>query len=175
MLMTTNDDRVAAGPGPLAASARGALERVCSGAGLDPASRYYSPTFRDHVNGYEFHGLAGTEQSVALYQLALDELAVAVDEQWVSGDTVTSRFTVTGSSRGRPVSFGGITVSRFEGGLIVEDWSVTDTLGMLRQLGLWRTIRVGLRTWRATRAAAPPARARAPAREGARARDGGGS
>ena len=39
--------------------AKGALERVCSGAGLDPASRYYSPSFVDHVNDLEFYGLAG--------------------------------------------------------------------------------------------------------------------
>jgi hypothetical protein len=38
------------------------------------------------------------------------------------------------------VRFSGITISRFENGMIVEDWSVTDTLGMLRQLGVWRSV-----------------------------------
>lgn len=40
----------------LAEHAKCALERVCSGAGLDPASRYYSPSFIDHVNDLEFRG-----------------------------------------------------------------------------------------------------------------------
>jgi predicted ester cyclase len=128
-----------------ATNAKRALERVCSGAGLDPSSRYYSPQFVDHVNNLKFHGLAGTEQSVNLYKSVLSDLEVTVVEQVVDGDRVASRFVVTGENRGRRVRFNGITISRFENGLIVEDWSVTDTLGMLRQLGLWRTIRVGLR------------------------------
>ncbi len=132
---------------PIAEDAKGALERVCSGAGLDPASRYYSPKFVDHVNDLKFHGLRGAEQSVAMYTSVLSDLKVTVEEQIVEGDRVTSRFVVTGKSFGRRVRFNGITISRFENGLIVEDWSVTDTLGMLRQLGLWRTLLVGVRQW----------------------------
>jgi hypothetical protein len=50
------------------------------------------------------------------------------------------------TSYGRRVRFNGITISRFENGLIVEDWSVTDTLGMLRQLGLARSLLVGVKS-----------------------------
>jgi len=133
----------------LASQAKGALERVCSGAGFDPASRYYSPEFVDHVNDLEFHGLAGAQRSVEMYKSVLFDLAVTVREQVVEGDRVVSRFVVTGSSVGRKVSFNGITISRFVGGLIVEDWSVTDTLSLLRQLGAWRSIMVGIKQWRA--------------------------
>lgn len=136
-------------PTDLARQATGALERVCSGAGLDPASRYYHSDFVDHVNDMEFRGLAGAKQSVAMYKTVLSDLAVTVQDQVLEGDRVVSRFVVTGSSRGRSVRFNGITVSRFVDGLIVEDWSVTDTLGMLRQLGPWRSILVGLKQWRA--------------------------
>jgi predicted ester cyclase len=134
----------------LAENAKGALERVCSGAGLAPASRYYSPVFHDHVNGFDHHGLAGAEESVALYKSALGELTIKVKDQLVSESKVTSRFVVSGSSFGRVVRFDGITISRFENGLIVEDWSVTDTVGMLRQLGLWRSIWVVIRTRRSS-------------------------
>jgi predicted ester cyclase len=132
----------------VAARAMGALERVCSGAGLDPASRYYAPDFVDHVNDLVFRGLAGTQQSVALYKRVLDDLAVTVKEQVVEGDRVTSRFVVSGTHRGRPVRFGGITISRFAHGLIVEDWSVVDTLSMLRQIGLLGTARLAIAQWR---------------------------
>jgi hypothetical protein len=142
-----------AASGDLASEARGALERVCSGKGLDPAGRYYSPRFLDHVNDLEFHGLEGARQSVALYTSALDDLDVSVEEQLIDGNRVTSRFVVTGSCYGRRVRFNGITISRFEAGLIVEDWSVTDTLGLLRQLGPWRAVLVGVRQWRALAAA----------------------
>jgi len=126
-------------------SARRALERVCSGAGLEPASRYYSSSFVDHVNDIEFRGLAGAERSVNLYRALLDDLAIQVLEQVIDGDRVVSRFVVTGTCLARRVSFNGITISRFEHGLILEDWSVTDTLGMLRQLGVARSVLVGLK------------------------------
>jgi predicted ester cyclase len=132
----------------LASRAKAALERVCSGADLDPASRYYSPSFVDHVNDLEFHGLEGARASVELYKRALSNLTIEVQEQLVDGDRVTSRFIVSGTSYGRHVRFGGITISRFEGGMIVEDWSVVDTLALVRQLGAWRAVLVGAMQWR---------------------------
>jgi predicted ester cyclase len=142
----------------LAANAKGALERVCSGAGLDSASRYYSPAFLDHVNDLEFHGLEGTRRSINMYKSVLSDIAITVEEQLVAGDRVTSRFVVTGTNRGRRVRFNGIAISRFDNGLIVEDWSVTDTLGMLRQLGLWRVLALAMRSWRSTAAAGASSR-----------------
>lgn len=132
----------------LAGCARGALERVCSGANLDPPSKFYSPSFKDHVNDLELHGLEGVRRSVEMYKSVLDDISIVVEEQFVDGDRVTSRFVVSGTNRGRRVRFNGITISRFDNGLIVEDWSVTDTLGMLRQLGAWRSILVAAQQWR---------------------------
>jgi predicted ester cyclase len=132
----------------LAANAKEALERVCSGKGLDSPSRYYSQEFVDHVNDMKFLGLDGARRSVELYTKVLSDLDVVVEEQLTDGDRVTSRFVVSGKSFGKRVRFNGITISRFKEGLIVEDWSVTDTLGMLRQLGAWRSALVGLRQWK---------------------------
>jgi hypothetical protein len=130
----------------LAQRAKGALERVCSGAGLDPAARYYSPSFVDHVNDLEFRGLEGAQRSIDLYRRLLADITINVQEQLIEGERVTSRFMVSGTSYGRRVSFTGITISRFEHGFIVEDWSVTDTLGLLRQLGLLRLVLVAIRS-----------------------------
>lgn len=154
----------------IASRAKDALERVCSGAELDPASRYYAPAFVDHVNDLEFHGLAGTQQSIDLYKSALSDITIAVQEQTVEGDRVTSLFVVTGKSYGRTVRFNGITISRFEDGLIVEDWSVTDTLGMLRQLGLWRSLLLGVGQLRTLRGVTAPAAPTVRAARGARFR-----
>ena len=85
----------------LAAKAKGALERVCSGKRLDSASRYYSHEFVDHVNSMEFLGLEGARQSVELYTKALSELEVVVQEQLTDGECVTSRFVVSGKSFGK--------------------------------------------------------------------------
>ncbi len=144
--MTTIED-------DLALKAKGALERVCSGAGLDPASRFYSAQFRDHVNDLEFRGHEGVQRSVSLYADVLSDITIRVLDQIVDGDNVASRFVVEGTGWGRRVRFNGITISRFEDGMIVEDWSITDTLGMLRQLGPWRSVAMGLRTWNTLAAA----------------------
>ena len=66
-------------------------------------------------------------------------------------DDPTSRFVVSGRCLGRRVRFNGITISRFANSRIVEDWSVTDTLALLRQLGPGRAILAGLRQWRQPR------------------------
>jgi len=132
----------------LAANAKVALESVCSGKALDLLSRYYNLEFVDHVNDMKFKGLEGVRLSVNSYTKVLSDLDVVVEEQLTDGDRVTSRFVVSGKSFSRTVRFNGITISRFKDGLIVEDWSVTDTLGMLRQLGTWRSILVGLRQWK---------------------------
>jgi predicted ester cyclase len=129
--------------------AKAALERVCSGADFSSAGRYYSPSFVDHVNDLEFRGLEGAQKSVDMYKAVLSDLEVRVEEQVIEGERVTSRFVVTGTSHGKRVRFNGITISRFENGLIVEDWSVVDTLALVRQLGAWRAVLMGLKQWRA--------------------------
>ena len=95
---------------------------------------------------------------MAIYTQVLTDIRIEVQEQVTEGDRVTSRFVVSGTNRGRRVHFNGITISRFEDGLIVEDWSVTDTLGMLRQLGLWRTALVGVQQWKSLAAASKTSR-----------------
>jgi predicted ester cyclase len=130
--------------------AKHALEKVCSGAQLDRLAQYYSPRFADHVNDSEFRGHSGVRTSVELYRKILSDLAITVEDQVIDGPRVVSRFVVSGVAYGRPVRFNGITMSHVEDGLIVEDWSVTDTLGMLRQLGMWRLLLVMLRRPRRT-------------------------
>jgi predicted ester cyclase len=132
-------------------NAKQALEFICSGSSRQPASRYYSPAFVDHVNDIEFHGLAGVEQSVEFYKSTISNMKISVDDQIIQGTRVASRYVVTGSVLGRPVRINGITISHFENELIREDWSVTDTLGLLRQIGVWRALMLQFKQWRATR------------------------
>lgn len=128
-----------------AQAAKDALEQVCSGARLECLAQFYSPRFVDHVNDSEFRGHSGVRTSVQLYRKILSDLALSVEDQVSDGQRIVSRFVVSGVVYGRPVRFNGITISHVEDGLIVEDWSVTDTLGMLRQLGMWRLLLVMLR------------------------------
>lgn len=126
-------------------TARRALEDVCSGRELERVGEVYEPEFVDHVNALEYQGLAGARQSVALYVALFPDLRFVVVEQVSEGDRVVSRWTLSGTHRGRRVRVWGIVISRFQDGKIVEDWAASDTLTLARQLGLWRSLRFAVK------------------------------
>jgi hypothetical protein len=126
--------------------ARDALERVCAGSDATAAVGIYSPAFRDHVNGRNYLGHEGIRQSLALYQLVFrdGDLRIRVEDQVAAGNKVVSRWLAEGHNRGRPVKTWGIVISRIEDGEIAEDWAASDSLEIVRQLGIWRTLRLGV-------------------------------
>jgi predicted ester cyclase len=131
--------------------ARTALEQVCARGDMTLAPRCYAEDFADHVGSLEYHGLEGVRRSTALYRALFEELDFEVVDQVAEGDRVASRFELTGSNRGRRVRLWGITISRLQDGRIVEDWSAFDSLELLRQLGLWRTVLAAPRLLAASR------------------------
>jgi predicted ester cyclase len=126
--------------------ARRALEVACARADMETAQQLYSGEFVDHVNGEVFHGHEGIRHSINLYQRLFHDFQIRVDDQVSEDDKVVSRFTMSGSRAGRRVSVSGIVISRFEDGKIAEDWSITDTSSLMRQLGVRGTLAVGV-TW----------------------------
>jgi predicted ester cyclase len=131
--------------------AKRALEVACSGE-LEVIDEVYSPSFVDHVNSMEYHGTDGARKSVALYLALFPDLQFTVDEQVTEGDRVASRWRLRGTHRGRPVELWGIVISRLEDGKIAEDWAASDSLSLLRQLGLWRSVLLVAKHWRLLRA-----------------------
>ena len=121
-------------------TARRALEEVCSGKRLEDLPDVYHPEFVDHVNALVYRGHEGAQRSVALYQQLFPDLRFDVDDQVTEGDRVASRWTLRGTHRGRPVKLTGIVISRFQDGRIVEDYAASDTMELVRQLGLWRSL-----------------------------------
>lgn len=119
-------------------TAKRALEDVCSGRDLESLPDVYHPEFVDHVNALTYRGHEGARRSVALYLALFPDLRFRVDEQVSEGKRVASRWTLTGTHRGRPVTLTGIVISRFKDGRIVEDHAASDTLELVRQLGIWR-------------------------------------
>jgi hypothetical protein len=136
------------------ALARLALEQVCSGGDPTAAVGVYSSEFRDHVNARDYRGHEGISESLALYQLVFSDgdLRIRVEDQVTEGDKVASRWVAEGHNRGRPISIWGVVISQVEDGEIVEDWAASDSLALVRQLGPWRTLLLGLRWLRGRRA-----------------------
>jgi len=132
--------------------ARKALEEVCARGDLTLARECYADDFVDHVNALDLHGHEGIRRSTDLYRALFDDLQIRVVDQITQGDRVVSRWVMTGSNRGRPADLSGITISRMAAGRIVEDWTAVDSLELLRQLGLVRTLLAAPRLLRATRA-----------------------
>ena len=79
---------------------------------------------------------------------AFPDLHVAIEDMVAEGDQVATRWTFRGTNTGdfvtpmpipatgKQVTVSGITIARFAGGKVVEDWHQVDTLGMLQQLGV---------------------------------------
>lgn len=90
-------------------------------------------------------GVAALKQSIQGYRAAFPDLTFVIDEAYAVGpDHTVLRWTGRGTHRGalmgipptgKTASVGGLTLSRIEGGRIVEDHTNWDTLGLLRQLG----------------------------------------
>ena len=127
----------------LAATARGALQFVCSGQ-LDRLAEFYDENFVDHVNAMVFRGHAGARESVGFYRSLFGEIRFDVDDQVTDGDRVATRWTMHGTYRGRAIALHGIVISRFHDGRIIEDHSVTDSLELPRALGFTRTLMLGV-------------------------------
>lgn len=80
-----------------------------------------------------------------MIRTAFPDIRVTADDMVAERDKVALRWTSIGTHRGelqgipptnRQVTVTGITIYRFVGDRIVEEWNNTDTLGMLKQLGL---------------------------------------
>lgn len=128
-----------------AQTARRALEEVCSAQDLAALPDVYHPDFVDHVNALEYRGHDGARQSVALYKELFPDLRFVVEDQVSEGDRVASRWTLNGTHRGRKVRLSGIVISRFEDGRIIEDHAASDTMELVRQLGVWRLLLLAVR------------------------------
>ena len=119
------------------ATARRALEEICTGGDLDSAAECYREDFRDHVNALEFSGLDGVRQSVALYRQMFPALEITIDDQIAEGDRVATRWRMKGlTADARQVELPGMTISRFTDGRIAEDWTIYDAASLAEQLGL---------------------------------------
>lgn len=124
--------------------ARQAIEIVCAG-DLSRMEEFYRPDFVDHINAMTFHGYDGGRESVAFYKTIFKNLSMGTEGQVTEDDRVASRWVLHGSYHGRSVTLRGITVSRFaEDGRILEDCGHSDSINLVRQLGVIRTLILGL-------------------------------
>jgi predicted ester cyclase len=106
---------------------------------VSPGYIGHDPSEPDLTRGPE-----GVKAFIERYRSGFDGARVTVDDQFAEGDKVATRWTGRGTHTGeiagiaptgKDVTVSGLTISRLEGGMVVEEWTTWDTLGMLIQLG----------------------------------------
>jgi steroid delta-isomerase-like uncharacterized protein len=126
--------------------ARRLVEEIWSNRNLAAIDELLSPDYIGHdpTQPEPIRGPAGFREWVGVYLEAFPDGRVTIDEQIAEGDRVATRWTGRGTQTGelmgiaptgKQVTVSGLTLSRFTGGKIVEEWEIYDALGMLVQLG----------------------------------------
>lgn len=104
----------------------------------------YGPGFKAHAGDRTFT-LEEDNASGKAIRSAAPDMVVAVERLIGDGDLVAVHWRATGTNsvaaagmpgKGKRLSVQGMTFFRFDKGLIVEEWSITDQLSMMQQLGM---------------------------------------
>jgi steroid delta-isomerase-like uncharacterized protein len=114
---------------------------------FDAIDEFISPDYVGHDPSEQepTRGRDGIKEFIARYRTAFEGTRVTVDDQFAEGDKVATRWTARGTHSGeisgiaptgKDVTVTGVTISRFAGGKVVEEWTTWDTLGLLVQLGV---------------------------------------
>ena len=107
---------------------------------IGPGYIGYDPSAPEPIRGP-----AGAKTQIQQYIDGFSDGRITVDDQIAEGDKVASRWTARGTQTGevagiaptgKGVTVSGLTISRLESGMVVEEWTTWDTLGMLVQLGV---------------------------------------
>lgn len=125
-----------------------ALDEIWNKGNLEAADELVNTDFAAQTNTL---GLAANtdlvrmKRSVAMYRAAFPDLRITFDDMVAESDRVAVRFTATGTHlgqmmgippTGKRVSVANITVYHLRDGRIVDQQGLTDTLGLLQQLGV---------------------------------------
>jgi steroid delta-isomerase-like uncharacterized protein len=123
-------------------AARVLLEKMGRG-DFSKLDEIYGAGFVAHGSGKSYT-LDEDNASGKAIRKAVPNLQVSVDHLIGEGDLVAVRWSARGTNSvaaagmpgtGKSIEVEGMTVFRFKGGRIVEEWSLTDRLAMMRQLG----------------------------------------
>ena len=132
-------------PAPEEALARRFFEEMCNGRRLDIAGEILTADHRYHdPNSPPAVGPDAMAEVVSIYQDGV-EGHWEIRDILSSGDRVAVRWTGTGTHSaevmgipptGAHIEVEALTILRIEKGRIAENWTVWDTLGFLRQVGV---------------------------------------
>lgn len=126
---------------------REVIEEVFNKGNLAVADKAYAASYvgYDPSSPEPLRGPEGVKQDISKYRSAFPDLYFTIEDLIGEGDRVVSRFRVTGTHKGelmgipptgKRAEVTGISIVRFAGGKIAEEWSNWDALGLMQQLGV---------------------------------------
>jgi len=127
------------------ALARSSWEKIVNQRNPDAIDAVYAPDLVWHEPDEDIQGSDQAKQFVSMYFAAFPDINVTVEDVIGDGDKAVTRWTIRGTHRGelmgiapteKQMELKGITIHRFEGSKIVEEWERYDNLAMMQQLGV---------------------------------------
>ncbi|USN99006.1 MAG: ester cyclase [Phycisphaeraceae bacterium] len=114
---------------------RAANEALLADGSLGAVAEYFAPTYLAHIGGRARKGHRFIKSFVNDIRASFPDLRVDVEILLCKGDRVAWQRTLRGTHRaefkgfpptGRKITWHDMVVSRFEDGLIAEDWAISD-------------------------------------------------
>jgi steroid delta-isomerase-like uncharacterized protein len=112
---------------------------------LDAIDEFFAPDVIIHSAPPEWPaGSAGVKATVTMWRGAFPDFELASQFVIAEGDKVANYWTISGThseellgvpATGKHIKTYGMSLVRFAGGKIVEIWSASDQLGLMRELG----------------------------------------
>ena len=123
------------------------IEELWTNGNLSVADELFSENYTHHDPSTPDFGPGpeGEKKRVTHYRTAFPDLQFTIEDMICEGQTVTCRWSSTGTHQGplsvippsgKTVSVSGMTVTKLAGEKIVEAWVNWDTFGLLQQLGV---------------------------------------
>lgn len=125
------------------ALARGLYEGAWTEGNVGVIRTLAAPDFVDHHHGQR--GPESFERNAGALSRSFPDLRFEIEAQSADGETVTTRWTASGTDlggvlwyppTGKAATFSGVYTDRFSEGKLVEHWGESDTAALLDQLGL---------------------------------------
>ncbi|HSU28870.1 MAG TPA: ester cyclase [Chitinophagaceae bacterium] len=118
-----------------------------NGGNVSVADEVFQPDCVIHINGNPQRDLSldNFKQMVSGLLVAFPDLHFTINDQFISGEKVSTRWTATGTNTGpfgemqatgRGIEIEGLIIDYVVNGRVAKRWEIWDQMAMMQQLGL---------------------------------------
>ncbi len=135
-------------PEELKSIVRRCIEEGWNNGNMSIFDQYYAPNYTYQNSAFpQARNLDGVKKVLTQIRSSYPDFRFTIEEMIAEGDKVAARLTFRGTDKGGSVTFGTpstgkkvamplVSISRFSGDKVVEDWALQDNMGLMQQLGV---------------------------------------